>query len=306
MADLQDFSEQPGPAPAGRAPKRGRRLLRRLVAGLFLATVVVLVIEQWPQVRPLLGRLSWPSVAAATAAVAAGPPGHLRVLAGAVGRPGLPAAAPGRAAGVLPGPARQVPARVDLADGDPDGAGPRLPGAPAGVGGGRGHRHAARGRDRPAGGDGAAAAGRRRARPIPLGGGGAAGSGAAAGRPTGAEPAAGGGAAGGPAGAAAGPAVVGRGGQGGGLGAGRLAALRHPRVAAGPAAGGRRRARPAAGLDRAFAGAWAVGFLLVAAPTGAGCAKARSSCCCAPRSAGPRPPWSGSSPGCCSWPPTSP
>ena len=39
---------------------------------------------------------------------------------------------------------------------------------------------------------------------------------------------------------------------------------------------------------------------------GPGCAKARSSCCCAPRSAGPRPPWSGSSPGCCSWPPTSP
>jgi glycosyltransferase 2 family protein len=72
MADLQDFSEQPGPAPARPAPRRGRLLLRRLVAGLFLAAVVVLVIEQWPQVRPLLGRLSWPSLAAATAAVAAG------------------------------------------------------------------------------------------------------------------------------------------------------------------------------------------------------------------------------------------
>jgi glycosyltransferase 2 family protein len=72
MADLQDFSDQPGPAPAGPAPRRGRRLLRRLVAGLFLAAVVVLVVEQWPQVRPLLGRLSWPAVAAAAAAVAAG------------------------------------------------------------------------------------------------------------------------------------------------------------------------------------------------------------------------------------------
>jgi glycosyltransferase 2 family protein len=72
VADLHDFSEQPGPAPARPGPGRGRRLARRLVAGLFLAAVVVLVVEQWPQVRPLLGRLSWPAVAAATAAVAAG------------------------------------------------------------------------------------------------------------------------------------------------------------------------------------------------------------------------------------------
>jgi hypothetical protein len=72
VADLQDFSQQPGPAPPGTALRRGRRLARRLVAGLFLAAVVVLVVEQWPQVRPLLGRLSWPAVAAATAAVAAG------------------------------------------------------------------------------------------------------------------------------------------------------------------------------------------------------------------------------------------
>jgi glycosyltransferase 2 family protein len=72
MADLQNFSEQPNLAPSGPASRRGRRLLRQLVAGLFLAAVVVLVVEQWPEVRPLLGRLSWPTVAAATAAVAAG------------------------------------------------------------------------------------------------------------------------------------------------------------------------------------------------------------------------------------------
>jgi glycosyltransferase 2 family protein len=72
MADLQDFTEPPDPAPTGRAPGRWRRRLRQLVAGLFLAAVVALVVEQWPQVRPLLGRLSWPAVAGATAAVAAG------------------------------------------------------------------------------------------------------------------------------------------------------------------------------------------------------------------------------------------
>jgi hypothetical protein len=72
MADLQDLPEQPDPPPAGPAPRRGRRLLRQLVAGLFLAAVVVLVVEQWPEVRPLLGQLSWPALAAATASVAAG------------------------------------------------------------------------------------------------------------------------------------------------------------------------------------------------------------------------------------------
>jgi glycosyltransferase 2 family protein len=72
MADLQDFHEQPDLAPNGPAHRRGRRRLRQLVAALFLAAVVVLVVQQWPEVRPLLGRLSWPAVAAATAAVAAG------------------------------------------------------------------------------------------------------------------------------------------------------------------------------------------------------------------------------------------
>ena len=62
------------PAAEGAPPGPGRRrgLLRAAVAGLFLAAVVVLVVGQWPQVRPLLGRLSWPALAAATAAVAAG------------------------------------------------------------------------------------------------------------------------------------------------------------------------------------------------------------------------------------------
>jgi glycosyltransferase 2 family protein len=77
MADLQDFHEQRNLAPTGPAPRRGRRLLRRLVAGLFLAAVVALVVGQWPQVRPLLERLSWPALAASTAAVAAG---HLATL----------------------------------------------------------------------------------------------------------------------------------------------------------------------------------------------------------------------------------
>jgi hypothetical protein len=72
MADLQDFDEQRGRAATGPPHRRGRRLLRRLVGGLFVVFVVVLLVEQWPQVRPLLARLSWPAVAAATAAVAAG------------------------------------------------------------------------------------------------------------------------------------------------------------------------------------------------------------------------------------------
>jgi hypothetical protein len=72
MADLQDSHEQPDLAPPGPARRRGRRLLRRGVAALFLAFVVVLVVEQWPEVRPLLGQLSWPVLAAATVAVAAG------------------------------------------------------------------------------------------------------------------------------------------------------------------------------------------------------------------------------------------
>jgi hypothetical protein len=85
-------------ASAGPPPSRGRRVLRRVVAALFLAFVAVLVVRQWDQVRSLLGRLSAASLAAATAAVAAG---HLatflswRAVLADLGSP-LPPAAGGR------------------------------------------------------------------------------------------------------------------------------------------------------------------------------------------------------------------
>jgi hypothetical protein len=122
MADLPDFHEQPNLAPTGPAPRRGRRLARRLVAGLFLAAVVVLVVEQWPEVRPLLGRLSWPVVAAATAAVAAG---HLttflswRALLTDLGFPlppraGLRVFFPGQLGKYLPGSIWPTVAQMEL------------------------------------------------------------------------------------------------------------------------------------------------------------------------------------------------
>jgi len=56
------------PPPAG----RWRGILRLAVSGLFLAVIVVVLAGQWQEVRPLLGRLSAPSVLAALAAVLAG------------------------------------------------------------------------------------------------------------------------------------------------------------------------------------------------------------------------------------------
>jgi glycosyltransferase 2 family protein len=56
------------PPPAG----RWRGVLRVAVSGLFLAVIAVVLAGQWQEVRPLLGRLSAPSVLAALAAVLAG------------------------------------------------------------------------------------------------------------------------------------------------------------------------------------------------------------------------------------------
>ena len=64
------------PPSAGGVPGAGgsrwRRVVRLLVAGLFLAAVVVVLAAQWRQARPLLGRLSAPVVLAAWALVVAG------------------------------------------------------------------------------------------------------------------------------------------------------------------------------------------------------------------------------------------
>ena len=56
MADLQDSHEQPDLAPPGPARRRGRRLLRRLVAALPQPTIAVLgnhdlAISRDPQAR---------------------------------------------------------------------------------------------------------------------------------------------------------------------------------------------------------------------------------------------------------------
>ena len=270
MADPQDFSEPPDLVPTGPAPRRGRRLLRRLVAGLFLAAVVVLVVGQWPEVRPLLGQLSWPALAAATATVAAG---HLatfgswRALLADLGFP-LPLRAGGRVfflgqlGKYLPGSVWPAVTQMEL------GRDYRVPQRVSGaavaitmllaVGTGLlvatvlltlvGARVPDQYRW-------AAAVlplalllaappvlnrllrtalrlARRAPLPSPLS--------LAGGRP------------------------------GGGLGAGRLAVLRRPGLAARPPVGGRPGACPAAGLHRGLRRAWSVGFLLVAAPAGAG------------------------------------
>jgi hypothetical protein len=65
------LAQQPateGAPPAG----RWRGALRVAVSALFLAVIVVVLAGQWQEVRPLLGRLSVPSVLAALAAVLAG------------------------------------------------------------------------------------------------------------------------------------------------------------------------------------------------------------------------------------------
>lgn len=52
--------------------RRWQGVLRMAVAGLFLAVVAVVLAGQWQEARPLLGRLSVPSVLAAMAAVLTG------------------------------------------------------------------------------------------------------------------------------------------------------------------------------------------------------------------------------------------
>jgi uncharacterized membrane protein YbhN (UPF0104 family) len=62
------------PATEGAPPPAGRWRggLRVAVSGLFLAVIVVVLASQWQEARPLLGRLSAPSVLAALAVVLAG------------------------------------------------------------------------------------------------------------------------------------------------------------------------------------------------------------------------------------------
>jgi glycosyltransferase 2 family protein len=64
-----------GQSTASSVPPRARRwrtLLRLAVFAVFLAVIAVVLAGQWQEVRPLLGRLSVPSVAAAMAAVLTG------------------------------------------------------------------------------------------------------------------------------------------------------------------------------------------------------------------------------------------
>ncbi len=62
------------PAASSVPPRAGRwrTLLRLAVFAVFLAVIVVILAGQWREVRPLLGRLSVPSVLAAMAAVVTG------------------------------------------------------------------------------------------------------------------------------------------------------------------------------------------------------------------------------------------
>ena len=72
MTVRDGLADQPAtegaPPPAG----RWRGALRVAVSGLFLAVIAVVLAGQWQEVRPLLGRLSAPSLLAALAAVLAG------------------------------------------------------------------------------------------------------------------------------------------------------------------------------------------------------------------------------------------
>jgi glycosyltransferase 2 family protein len=66
------LTDQPATEGAPRPVGRWRGVLRVAVAALFLTVIAVVLAGQWQEVRPLLGRLSVPSVLAAMAAVLAG------------------------------------------------------------------------------------------------------------------------------------------------------------------------------------------------------------------------------------------
>jgi uncharacterized membrane protein YbhN (UPF0104 family) len=72
MTVRDGLSDRPATEDAPPPQRRWRRILRLAVAGLFLAVIAVVLAGQWQEARPLLGRLSVPSVLAAMAAVLTG------------------------------------------------------------------------------------------------------------------------------------------------------------------------------------------------------------------------------------------
>jgi glycosyltransferase 2 family protein len=73
MAPTDRLAHQPTTDGLPRRPGgRWRTLLRLVVAGLFLAVIGVVLAGQWQQARPLLGRLSVPTLLASWASVLAG------------------------------------------------------------------------------------------------------------------------------------------------------------------------------------------------------------------------------------------
>jgi uncharacterized membrane protein YbhN (UPF0104 family) len=72
MTVRDGLSDRPATEDAPPPRRRRRGILRVAVAGLFLAVIAVVLAGQWQEARPLLGRLSVPSVLAAMAAVLAG------------------------------------------------------------------------------------------------------------------------------------------------------------------------------------------------------------------------------------------
>jgi glycosyltransferase 2 family protein len=72
MTVRDGLSDRPATEDAPPPRRRWRRILRLAVAALFLVVIAVVLAGQWQEARPLLGRLSVPSVLAAMAAVLAG------------------------------------------------------------------------------------------------------------------------------------------------------------------------------------------------------------------------------------------
>jgi uncharacterized membrane protein YbhN (UPF0104 family) len=72
MTVRDGLSDRPATEDAPPPQRRWRGILRLAVAALFLVVIAVVLAGQWQEARPLLGRLSVPSVLAAMAAVLAG------------------------------------------------------------------------------------------------------------------------------------------------------------------------------------------------------------------------------------------